>query len=81
MKIFLTTFYFDNITLTKRPYVSLEICIELNLNPSLSSSEVAAGVVLDFDQNNKITGIEIENASKSFDLTKLESNSIPLRSS
>lgn len=51
--------------------------IELNSNPSLSSSEVVQGVVLDFDHDNKITGIEIEDASKNFDLTKLESNLIP----
>jgi uncharacterized protein YuzE len=52
--------------------------IELNTNASHSSSEVATGVVLDFDANNKITGIEIDNASKNFDLTKLESNLLPL---
>ena len=55
--------------------------IELNSNPSLSSSEVAQGVVLDFDGDNKITGIEIEHASKNFDLSKVESNSIPLKHS
>jgi len=53
--------------------------IELNSKTSQSSSEVAKGVVLDFDSENQITGIEIENASKSFDLTKLESNSIPVQ--
>lgn len=27
MKVFLTTFYFDNITLKKRQYITLEVCI------------------------------------------------------
>lgn len=55
--------------------------IELNNNPSTSSAEVSSGIVLDFDLENKITGIEIEGAAKNFDLSKIESNIIPLRTS
>ena len=55
--------------------------IELNNNQSTSSAEVSSGIVLDFDQENKITGIEIEGAAKNFDLSKIESNIIPLRTS
>jgi len=38
--------------------------IELTTGVSTESAEVAPGIVLDFAQNNQVTGIEIEDASK-----------------
>jgi uncharacterized protein YuzE len=48
--------------------------IRLSANSNIESNEVAPGVVLDFDQNNRIVGIEIENASKTVDLERLETD-------
>jgi len=39
MKIFLTTFYFDHIILTRRPYVSLDICIKIIAEPIYSENQ------------------------------------------
>jgi len=38
--------------------------IELKETPSVESEEITDGVVLDYDQNGEIVGIEIEKASK-----------------
>jgi uncharacterized protein YuzE len=45
---------------------------------STESEEIAPGVVLDFDENNRIIGIEIEDAGKIIDLSKLELRSLPV---
>lgn len=45
---------------------------------SIGSEEVAPFVVLDFDAENRVLGIEIEDASKRMDLSKLEISSLPL---
>ncbi len=47
---------------------------------SAESEEVAPGVVIDFDANNHIVGIEVEDASKLLDLSQLEVSSLPLMS-
>lgn len=38
--------------------------IELSAQPSTDSDEVKDGVVFDFDENGKLVGIDIENASQ-----------------
>ncbi len=43
--------------------------IELSNNISAESSEIQTGIVADFDSNNNIVGIEIENASKILDFS------------
>jgi uncharacterized protein YuzE len=45
---------------------------------SVESEEVAEGVVLDFDADGHLVGIDIDHASKILDLTTLEAESIPL---
>jgi uncharacterized protein YuzE len=45
---------------------------------SAESEEVTPGVVLDFDENNRIVGIEIEDASKFIDLSRLEVLALPI---
>jgi uncharacterized protein YuzE len=52
--------------------------IKLADGTSIESGEVAAGVVLDFDKNNRVIGIEIEDASTSIDLSRLEITALPL---
>ena len=42
------------------------------------TEEIAPGVVLDFDEHLRIIGVEIEDASKFIDLSRLELKSFPL---
>ncbi len=53
--------------------------IEFNENASADSKEVSDGVVVDYNDEGNIVGIDIDNASKIIDLQKLESNSLPTR--
>lgn len=46
--------------------------IGLSNNTNVESEEVAPGVVLDFDSNNRVVGIEIDHASSVVDLNRLE---------
>ena len=52
--------------------------IELVSGISTESEEVAPGVVLDFDETNRVIGIEIEDASKSINLERLELSALPI---
>ena len=52
--------------------------IDLADRPSADSREVAPGVVIDLDEDGNLTGIDIDNASRVADLTRLESDAVPL---
>lgn len=52
--------------------------IKLTNQTSTESQEVAPGIVLDFDEQNQIVGIEIEDASKFIDLSRLEVMALPI---
>lgn len=52
--------------------------IKLAAGVSTESEEVAPGIVLDFDQHDKVIGIEIEDASKFIDLSRLEVSALPI---
>jgi uncharacterized protein YuzE len=52
--------------------------IDLRDKPSAESREVSEGVVLDFDQDGNLVGIDIDRASHILDLSRLETESIPL---
>jgi uncharacterized protein YuzE len=52
--------------------------IELKPTPGAETREVAEGVVLDLDGAGDLVGFDIDNASKRFDLTKLEAVSLPI---
>lgn len=45
---------------------------------SAESDEITPGVVLDLDEYNQIVGVEIEDAGKRFDLSRLEVKALPL---
>lgn len=45
---------------------------------SVESEEVVPGVVLDFDIDNRLVGIEVEDASKTLDLSRLEVLALPI---
>ncbi len=48
------------------------LSIRLNNNPSIESEEVAPDVVIDFDVNGGVVGLEIDLASTKVDLKSLD---------
>lgn len=55
--------------------------IDLSIQPSVESREVSEGVVLDYDKQGNLVGIDIDNASQKFDLTEVVTSHIPHRAS
>jgi len=51
--------------------------IDLNSRPSADSREIAEGLVVDFDAQGDIVGIDIDRASQRLDLKTLEAVSVP----
>ena len=51
--------------------------IELAEKESVESKEVSEGVVLDYDAEGNIVGIDIDNASKKVELNKLILSKLP----
>ncbi|MBI3193042.1 MAG: DUF2283 domain-containing protein [Ignavibacteriae bacterium] len=54
------------------------LTIKLAEGFSSDSEEIAPGVVLDYDEYNHVIGVEIEDASKLIDLSRLELKSLPV---
>ena len=52
--------------------------IELADRVSIESQEVAPRIVLDYDEENQVVGIEIEDASNLIDLSRLEISALPI---
>ncbi len=52
--------------------------IDLSEKTSVNSQEIAPGVVVDFDAQGNLVGIDIDRASKIVNLSRLEANSLPL---
>lgn len=52
--------------------------IDFSDSPSVDSEEVREGVVLDFDEDGNITGVDIQHASTKLDLSFMEMNSVPI---
>jgi uncharacterized protein YuzE len=53
--------------------------IDLKETISVGSKEISNGIVLDFDETGELTGIEIDNAKKNINLSKIETKSLPLK--
>lgn len=53
--------------------------IDFSEKISAESLEVAPGIVVDFDENNNIVGIDIDHASKILNLSDLEITSVPTK--
>lgn len=51
--------------------------IDLTERSSTESKEVSEGVVLDYDADGNLVGIDIDNASKKLELKKLVLNKLP----
>ena len=53
--------------------------IDLSDAPSRESKEVAEGVVIGFDAQGQVVGIDIDRASRKLKLDTLELKALPLR--
>ncbi len=53
--------------------------IELSAKLSTDSQEVAPNVVLDFDNEGQVVGIDIDHASQFVNLRQLEASSLPVQ--
>jgi len=51
--------------------------IDLSEKPSVESKEVSEGVVLDYDAEGNLVGIDIDNASKKVQLKELTLHKLP----
>lgn len=51
--------------------------IDLSEKPSTESREVSEGVVLDYDKQGNLVGIDIDNASKKVQLRELTLSKLP----
>ena len=55
--------------------------IDLSSRPSADSQEVSEGVVLDYDAEGNLVGIDIDNASRKLDLSEIVASHIPIDAS
>ena len=51
--------------------------IDLSEKPGTESKEISPGVVLDFDEDGNIAGIDIDNASRKLNLKELVLSKVP----
>ena len=51
--------------------------IDLSEQPSVESKEISEGVLLDYDANGKLVGIDIDNASRKVEMEKLILSKLP----
>jgi uncharacterized protein YuzE len=54
--------------------------IGLTDKPSADSQEVSTGIILDFDSEGHLVGIDIDRASQVVDLSRLEAEALPISS-
>jgi uncharacterized protein YuzE len=52
--------------------------IDLSSRTGVESREVSEGVVLDYDADGNLVGVDIDHASRKLDLRELVTNHIPL---
>ena len=51
--------------------------IDLSSKPSVDSREISDGVVLDYDADGNLAGIDIDNASRKIDLKEVILSKLP----
>ena len=51
--------------------------IDLSAKPSTESREISEGIVLDYDAEGNLVGIDIDNASRKIDLKEIILSKIP----
>ena len=54
--------------------------IELKKSPGTETVEVVEGLIVDLDEQGDVVGFDIEHASRKFDLSKVETVSLPVAS-
>jgi uncharacterized protein YuzE len=52
--------------------------IDLSSKESADSREISEGVVLDYDEDGNLVGIDIDNASKKLNITEINLNKLPI---
>ena len=53
--------------------------IDLSLKTSVESREVSPGIVLDYDSDGNLVGIDVDNASRKLDLKEFILNRLPIQ--
>ncbi len=53
--------------------------IDLSSTPSRKSVEISEGIVLDYDDDGKLTGIDIDNASHKINLSEIVLSKVPVK--
>jgi len=53
--------------------------IDLSSKVSIESNEISEGIVLDYDTEGNLVGIDIDNASQKVDLAELTLNKLPTK--
>lgn len=53
--------------------------IDLSEKASAASREISPGVVLDFDAEGTLVGIDIDHATRVVDLSRLEAEDLPIK--
>jgi uncharacterized protein YuzE len=51
--------------------------IELKTSPGAETREIADGLLVDFDENGDVVGLDIDHASRKLDLSKIETIALP----
>jgi uncharacterized protein YuzE len=51
--------------------------IELKSVPGAETREISEGLVVDFDSNGDVVGLDIDHASRKLDLSKIETIALP----
>ena len=54
--------------------------VEFRAGPGVETREVSDGLNIDFDADGSVVGIDIDHASRSVDLSTLETEALPLHS-
>ncbi len=52
--------------------------IDLSASPSFDSREISDDLVVDYGEDGRIVGLDIQHASSSLDLSKIEMEHLPL---
>lgn len=51
--------------------------VDFRDQPSVESAEIAIGVVVDYDADGRVVGLDIDNASHKLDLTRVVISKLP----
>ena len=54
--------------------------VELKPIPGVETREVSDGLIVDLDADGQVVGFDIDHASRRLDLSTLETEALPLRS-